>query len=381
MLDTYGSTRELRFLDKLKDVNWLLIALIAAIASIGFAMLYSVAGGTFEPRASRQMIIFGVGIAILMMVALIDLRVWMRLAYPAYAASLLLLVVVELFGKMGMGAERWIDLYVFQLQPSELMKITLILAMARYLHSLTLDEVSRPLTLIAPLALIGLPVILVLMQPNLGTATILGAVGASLLFVAGLSWKWILPALGAVAAAIPVGWQFLHDYQKQRIFTFLDPDRDPLGAGYNILQSKIAIGSGGVFGKGYMLGSQSQLNFLPEKHTDFIFTTLGEEFGLVGAVTLLLLYLCVLTIGMAIAYSSRSHFGRLLAFGVCVNFVLYILINVSMVMGVIPVVGIPLPLVSYGGTAMLTVLFGFGLLMCAHLHRNVDVPRHSGAFW
>ena len=381
MRDLVMSGREMRLLEKLGQLNWGLIVLIAAIAGVGFAMLYSVAGGSFDPWAERQIIRFAAGLVILVFVALIDIRVWMSFAYPAYAMSLLLLIGVAVAGQIGKGAERWIELGPLQLQPSELMKIALILALARYFHGLTIDEVSNWRKLVPPVLMIVLPAVLVLMQPNLGTATILLLVGALLMFLAGLSWKWILPAVAAVAAAVPVAWHYLHAYQKERIYTFLDPDRDPLGAGYNILQSKIALGSGGLFGKGFLAGTQSQLDFLPEKQTDFIFVMLGEEFGFVGGISLLLLYLIVLGYGTAIALQARSQFGRLVAMGVCINLTLYILINVAMVMGVIPVVGIPLPLVSYGGTAMMTVMFGFGLLMSVYIHRNVEIARHAGAFW
>lgn len=375
------SGREARLGDKLGEISWGFVALISLIAFIGVAVLYSVAGGNLDPWASRQLVRFAAGFIILVAVALIDIRIWMSLAYPAYAMSVVLLVLVEFFGETGGGAERWLNVGPVQVQPSELMKISLILALARYFHGLTLDEVSRVFFLVPPLALIGMPVVLVLLQPNLGTATILGLCGASLLFLAGLSWKWIVPAVGGALSAIPIAWQFLHDYQKERVYTFLDPDRDPLGAGYNILQAKIALGSGGIFGKGFLNGTQSHLNFLPEKQTDFIFTMLAEEFGLVGAGLLLALYLAVLAMGVSIALNARSQFARLLAMGICLNFLFYILINVSMVMGLIPVVGIPLPLVSYGGTAMLTVMLGFGLLMSVHVHRNVEIARSSNAFW
>jgi rod shape determining protein RodA len=290
----------------------------------------------------------------------------------------LLLVAVEAFGHVGLGAQRWIELGPVQIQPSELMKIALILALARYLHGLGVEDVSKPLRLFVPLAMIALPAALVLMQPNLGTATILIMDGASLLFLAGLSWWWILPTLGVVAAAVPIAWQFLHDYQKRRVLTFLNPQNDALGAGWNISQAEIAIGSGGITGKGFLQGTQSQLNFLPEKETDFIFTSIGEEFGLLGCIALLLLFATVIGYGVRIAMSSRSQFGRLVALGLTLNFFFYIMINGAMVMGLIPVVGIPMPLLSYGGTALLTVMFGFGILMSVHVHRLTEIPRHSG---
>jgi len=370
--------RSLSVQDKLLDFNWPLILAICVIACIGFAMLYSVAGGHFSPWASKQMLRFCVGLVLLTAAALVDIRVWMALAYPFYAICLLLLVAVEAFGHVGLGAQRWIELGPVQIQPSELMKIALILALARYLHGLCVEDVSKPLRLFVPLAMIALPAALVLMQPNLGTATILIMDGASLLFLAGLSWWWILPMLGLVAAAVPIAWQFLHDYQKRRVLTFLNPQNDALGAGWNISQAEIAIGSGGITGKGFLQGTQSQLNFLPEKETDFIFTSVGEEFGLLGCIALLLLFATVIGYGVRIAMSSRSQFGRLVALGLTLNFFFYIMINGAMVMGLIPVVGIPMPLLSYGGTALLTVMFGFGILMSVHVHRLTEIPRHSG---
>jgi len=377
--DSFGPMgRELRVMGKLRAMNWFLVALITVTSCIGFALLYSVAGGSFEPWADRQIVRFGIGMVLLLVVALIDIRIWFQLAYPIYGVSLLLLVAVEFFGRMGKGAERWIEIGPLQLQPSELMKIALILALSRFLHGILVEDVSRPTRLLGALVLIALPAGLVLMQPNLGTATILIAVGAGLLFLSGLSWKIIVPVIAIAVAAVPVGWEFvLKDYQKQRVYTFLDPDTDPLGSGYNTLQSKIALGSGGVFGKGFGEGTQSRLNFLPEKQTDFIFTVLGEEFGLFGLTFLMGLYLTILAQGVMIALDTRSQFGRLVAMGVCLNFLLYILINTSMSMGLIPVVGIPLPLVSYGGTALLTVLFGFGLLLSVQIHRGVDIPRSA----
>jgi rod shape determining protein RodA len=371
-----SAARDLRLGGKLRSLNWTVVILITVISGIGFGLLYSVAGGSFEPWAGRQIARFGVGIALLLAVALTHVRTWYRLAYPIYGVTLLLLVATELGGRMGKGAERWIEIGPLQLQPSELMKLALILALSRFLHGVLLDDVSRPSRLVPALLLILVPAGLVLMQPNLGTATILIAGGCGLIFLAGLSWKIIVPVIALGLAIIPVGWEFaLKDYQKQRVQTFLDPDSDPLGAGYNITQSKIAIGSGGVFGKGFGQGTQSRLNFLPEKQTDFIFTVLGEEFGLVGLMVLMTLYLALLSHGVRIALKARSQFGRLVAMGVCVNFLLYILINTSMSMGLIPVVGIPLPLVSYGGTALLTVLIGFGLLLSVQVHRNVEIPR------
>lgn len=374
-----AAKRTLSIADKLLEVNWGLVLLVTIIAAGGIAMLYSVAGGHFHPWALSQLSKFIVGLFILVIAATIDVRVWMSLAYPAYAVALLLLIAVDVAGHEGLGAQRWISLGPVDLQPSELMKVSLVLALARFLHGKSVEEVSKPLNLGIALAMIGIPALFVVIEPNLGTTLIIVADGCALLFLAGLSWYWIAPALAAVATAVPLAWRFvLHDYQKARVMTFLDPETDALGAGWNITQAKIAIGSGGLSGKGFLNGTQSRLNFLPEKQTDFIFTNFGEEFGFVGSVALLILFAVVLFYGVQIATSARSQFSRLLAMGITLNFFFYIMINGLMVMGLIPVVGIPMPLLSYGGTAMLTVMFGFGLLMSVHVHRQVEIPRHSG---
>ena len=287
----------------------------------------------------------------------------------------MLLAAVEAFGTVGMGAQRWIDLKVVQLQPSEVMKIALVMALARYFHGTSLEDIGRPTVLIIPLLMVAAPVLLILRQPDLGTAVMLVAGAVALFYLAGVRiWKFLL-VFGAALAALPFAWSMLHTYQKNRIMTFLDPERDPLGSGYHIMQSKIAIGSGGVSGKGFMNGTQSHLNFLPEKQTDFIFTMLAEEFGLIGGLILLALYGLVMIYGLVIALRARSQFGRLLAMGVTATFSPYVFINVAMVLGMIPVVGVPLPLISYGGTAMLTVMIGFGLLMNVHIHRDTRIGR------
>jgi len=365
--------------EKLLEINWGLVLLISVIACIGFAMLYSIAGSSFMPWSGPQIARFCVGLLLLIAAALVDVRRWMQLAYPLYAVAFVLILVTIAVGHSHVnGAQRWIMLGPLQLQPSELMKISLILALARYLHGSSVEDISKPHRLAIPLLMIGVPAALVLMEPNLGTAMILVADGCSLLFLAGLSWWWIIPAISGVIGAVPVAWHFLHDYQKRRVMTFLNPSTDSLGAGWNISQAEIALGSGGLAGKGFEHGSQSRLDFLPEKETDFIFTTLGEEFGFMGTIGLLILFSIVIGYGIRIAMQSRSQFGRLLSMGITLNFFFYIMINAAMVMGLIPVVGIPMPLLSYGGTAMLTVMFGFGLLMSVHVHRQVEIPRSGG---
>jgi rod shape determining protein RodA len=362
---------------KLVNVNWLLVALVTAIACVGFAMLYSAANGSWQPWAERQLLRYAVAALLMLAVAVVDIRLWLRAAYTFYALTFLLLIAVQVRGAIGMGAQRWIDLGLIQLQPSEFMKIALIMALARYFNSLTPEEVGQPTKLIVPALLVLVPALLVLKQPDLGTAMMLVVGGAAMFFLAGVRWWKFALVLAGAGAAGPVAWRFLRDYQKNRIYTFLDPESDPLGAGYHSLQSKIAIGSGGTFGKGFLEGTQSHLNFLPERQTDFIFTMLAEEFGLAGGLGLLALYSLVFVYGYAIAFRSRSHFGKLLAFGITTNIFLYVFINTAMVIGLIPVVGVPLPLISYGGTSMLTVMFGFGLLMSVYVHRDTRIGRHG----
>ncbi|WP_119300161.1 rod shape-determining protein RodA [Dongia deserti] len=378
-LHSVGSPPGLRLTQRIRQVPWSLIILITMVASIGFAMLYSAAGGDADRWMNKQVIRFAVGICVMITIGMVDLQRLAKIAYPLYGVAFILLVYVEFAGEVGMGAQRWIDLKFFQLQPSELMKISLCLVLARYFHSLSYEEIGRPWVLIMPTLLVVLPAGLVLKQPDLGTAGMLLMAGGAIFFVAGVRW-WkfaIVFALGIVGAVGAWNSGFLHDYQKARLLTFLDPSRDALGTGYHITQSKIALGSGGVWGKGLMQGSQAQLNFLPERHTDFIFTMLGEELGMVGGLLVLALYSLLVVYGLAIALRTRSHFGRLLAFGVTMNIFLYFFINTAMVMGLIPVVGIPLPLISYGGTALMTVMVGFGLLMSVYVHRDYRVGRRT----
>lgn len=374
----FGSS-ELSLRDKLIHMNWEMLVMVTLIAAVGFAMLYSAANGSFSPWASRQMVRFGVGVVLMLIVALIDIKFWLKVSYVLYGIGFLLLATVEVMGSVGMGAQRWLDLSVIQLQPSETMKIALVLALARYFHGLEAEDAGRLRYLVVPLILIAAPIALVLRQPDLGTAMVLAMVGVAMLWLAGARvWQFAVVG-GAALGAIPIAWQFLHGYQKQRILTFLSPESDPLGSGYHIMQSKIALGSGGMFGKGFLSGTQSHLNFLPEKQTDFIFTMLAEEFGLVGGTGLIALYALLIGYCIFIAFRCRSQFARLLAMGLVTNFFLYVFINIAMVMGLVPVVGVPLPLISHGGTAMLTVLIAFGLVMSCWLHRGTYINRRGAA--
>lgn len=375
----FGDTpaHHLPFAVKLRRIHWSFLLLLCAVAAIGAAMLYSAGGGSVQPWAVRHCARFAMGLALLIAASLTDVRLWLRYAYAFYALALVLLAAVEVAGSVGMGAQRWIDLGFIKLQPSELMKVALVLALARYFQGVGTEDIGRPLKLIVPLAMVGVPAALVLKQPDLGTAMMLLASSGVVFFAAGVRlWMFALVA-GAGLAAAPIAWQFLHDYQRQRVLTFIDPSTDPLGSGYHILQSKIALGSGGVFGKGFLQGSQSHLNFLPEKQTDFIFTMFAEEMGLVGAVALVILYALILAYCFTVALSARHQFGRLLVVGITMTFFLYVFINMAMVMGLIPVVGVPLPLISYGGTAAVTIMIGFGLIMSVQVHRDVIIGRHG----
>lgn len=368
------------FTDKLSNISWPLVVLLTAIAAVGFAMLYSAGSGNAEPWAMRHVVRFSVTLVIMLFLAMMDLRFWFHQAYTIYAVVLVLLAAVDLIGMIGMGAQRWLDFGVFIIQPSELMKLAAILVLARYFHTLPLEELrNRPLSLAVPLVLVLVPVALVIKQPDLGTAIMILFGSAAMMFLAGVRWWKFVAVMIAGLGMLPLAWQFLHDYQKDRVLTFLDPERDPLGRGYHILQSKIALGAGGVFGKGYLQGSQSHLNFLPEKQTDFVFTMLGEEMGLIGGLGLIFLYALVIGYGYSIALRCRHHFGRLLALGVSTTFFLYMFVNMAMVTGLIPVVGVPLPLVSYGGTAMLTVMLGFGLVLSVGIHKDIYIGRRGDA--
>ena len=359
---------------KLLQINWMFVLLTSLTASVGFLMLYSASNGSMNPWATRQIIRFFIGLTLMLTVAVVDIRVWLKYAYVIYLIAIGLLLVVEFGGIIGMGAQRWINFGIFNLQPSEIMKVAIILAIARYFYARRLEYVNSFIHISMPLVLIIFPALLILRQPDLGTTILLVATGLTMLFLVGVKlWFFAVGLVLSIIACYPI-WNFvLLDYQKSRLLTFFDPGRDPLGAGYHILQSKIALGSGGIFGKGFLKGSQSHLSFLPEKHTDFIFTMLAEELGLIGGLALIFLYLLMLIYAFAISVRCRNHFGRLICMGVSISFFLNIFVNISMVMGILPIVGMPLPLISYGGSAMMTLMFSFGLLLCAFVHRDTPI--------
>jgi rod shape determining protein RodA len=358
-------------LQKFWRIPWLFVLLLSAVAAVGYVALYSAGNGP-EAYAAKHALRFGFGLVLMLSIAVVDIRVIARLAWAGYALGVLLLVLVLLHGNVGKGAQRWIDIGPLQLQPSELMKIMLALGLAAWFQRASWERVGNPLFLVPPAVMVLVPVGLILKQPNLGTGLITAMIGGAVFFAAGVRlWKFAV-ILAAVGTAAPIAYDHLRDYQKARITTFLDPESDPLGAGYNIIQSKIALGSGGMWGKGFLQGTQGHLNFLPEKQTDFIFTMIAEEFGLVGALGTLGLLSLVVVFCYLVAFRCRHQFGRLLAVGLGTNIFLYVFVNIAMVTGSIPVGGVPLPLISHGGSAMLTTMLGFGLLISVHVHRDAE---------
>jgi rod shape determining protein RodA len=358
---------------KLWRVPWLFVLLLAGVAAIGYVALWTAGSGNPDAYAQKHALRFGFCLVIMLSIAFIDIRLILRFAWVGYAVALALLVLVLFHGNIGKGAQRWLDIGPVQLQPSEFMKIMLALGLAAWFHRASWERMGNPLFLIPPALMVLVPVGLILKQPNLGTALITAMIGAAVFWAAGMRWWKFALMAGAAAIAAPIAYENLRDYQRARITTFLDPESDPLGAGYNIIQSKIALGSGGLWGKGFLQGTQGHLNFLPEKQTDFIFTLIAEEFGFTGAIATMFMLLAVIVFCYIVAFRSRHQFGRLLAIGLGTNFFLYVFVNVAMVTGAIPVGGVPLPLISHGGSAMLTVMIGFGLLLSAYVHRDAEL--------
>jgi rod shape determining protein RodA len=370
-----------RVTEKLTRLNWAIITTLCGIACIGVIMHFSVADGSWAGMPLAHATRFGLALVLMVGLAVVDVRVWLAVAYPLYALALILLIGVELIGVTRMGAQRWLDIGPITLQPSEIMKIAIVLALARYYQHMDARYAGSPLGILPPLLMIAAPTALVMHQPDLGTSLLVAGSGLGVMFLAGLRWRYIIGFLViAVPGAVYAYFNILHQYQRDRINVFLNPEADPLGTGYHVTQSKIAIGNAGIFGHGYLQGPQSQLDFLPEKHTDFIFTMIVEEFGLVGAGVVLTLFAMLMGLTMAVAQSSRSMFGRLAASGVAITLALYVFINASMVIGLIPVVGIPMPLLSFGGTAMLTVMIGMAIVLSVHLHRDTNISSR-GLLW
>lgn len=367
--------RAKRYLRKLSDIHWPIFWVMVALTLLGLAMQYSAAGGNVHVFVIPQLSKLCVGLVAAAILVMMPTGQLMRLAYPIYGACVVLLIIVETLGVLGGGAQRWIAIGGFTLQPSEFAKLGVVLALARYFHGVNIEGRRHLSLLLTPAILVAVPAGLVLMQPNLGTATIIALIAYAMCFMAGIRWYYFAATITGALVSIPVIFELLHPYQKQRVMTFLNPESDPLGSGYNIIQSKIAIGSGGFWGKGLVGGSQGQLDFLPEKQTDFIFTMLGEELGFFGALILLALYACVLTFSMMLAVRCRHVFGRMVASGVATLLFVHIFINMAMVMGMVPVVGVPLPFLSYGGSFLMAILIACGLLMHVYVNREINLPR------
>lgn len=369
-----SDNHDLQVLAKIQRLPLMYLLVSTLICCVGFTLLYSAARGDIQTWAMPQMIRFGIGLIITLIIAIVHIRVWYMLSYLAYLMGIGFLIMVMAIGvEGGLGAQRWINIGGFQFQPSEMMKIFIVMALARYYHALHIQQVSKITTMIVPGILIGVAALLILKQPNLGTAAITAMLSGIILFLAGINWKYFAIAGIAVACMLPIGWHYMHDYQKKRVETFLDPTQDPLGSGYNIIQSQIAIGSGGFAGKGLMQGSQSQLNFVPEKQTDFIFAVLSEEFGFLGCMSILAMYAALIIMGTRIAMQSASTYGRLLAAGITSVIFLHVFINCGMVIGIMPVVGVPLPLLSYGGSSLLSMQIGLGLVMNVLIHKDEPI--------
>lgn len=374
-MSSFNHTENPRFFQKLALMNWGLIGMIGMIGMIGFMALYSAGGGHVKPYADKHAIRFALGFMILLATALTSIRFWRQMAWPLYALSVLMLIYVDIRGHIGMGAQRWVDLGFIRLQPSEFMKPALVMALAAFFEKRDAHLISRPSTVFLAAMVILFPVAVVASQPDLGTSMTLMLAGTSVMILAGVSWWYFLAGGVSAAALIPIGWHFMREYQRNRVRIFMNPDLDPLGTGYHITQSKIAMGSGGLTGKGFLEGTQAKLNFLPEKQTDFIFTLWTEEWGMIGGLFLLGLFMLTFLYGMFIAVSCRQNFSRMMAMGLTMNIAIYVFINSAMVMGLLPVVGIPMPLVSHGGTAMLSVLFCYGLILSASIHRDVKMRQ------
>ena len=375
MYNFESSRSELNILSRLRSINFVFLFLVTLIFLFGVLSLYSVSGGEFNSWPIKHVQRFILGLIVFFIICSFDIKFFFIFAYPIFFLSLLFLIVVPFLGTEMYGATRWIKIAGISLQPSEFIKFTLILALAKYFHSTAGDSTSFIKTLILPLIIILIPVIIVATQPDLGTAVIIFIGGVSIFWIVGLSYKYFISGGVVLIFSIPVLWQYLKDYQKERVFTFFNPERDPLGNGYHIMQSKIALGSGGISGKGYMEGTQSHLNFLPEMHTDFIFTMFGEEFGFLGVLVLICLYAGLIFLSIKMGLESRSYFGRYLSLGISTVFFIYIFVNISMVTGLLPVVGVPLPLVSYGGSSMLAVMGAFGLVMNCYIHQKTILPK------
>ena len=361
---------ELTFFQKVKNLDYILLFCLLLLAILSSIMMYSTDGGEILYHTKSHFIKLIVFFSLMLIISFFNIRIWHSTSYFIYLLLVILLVWVSVYGIKVSGSQRWIDLYFIVLQPSELMKIGLILCLAKYYHRLKIDDVNSMTSISIALSIIVIPIILVLTQPDLGTSILIALSGLIILWLGGVKVKYFLVSSLTFLISLPFIISFLKPYQKLRVLTFLDPDRDPLGAGYHIIQSKIAIGSGGLGGKGFLKGTQSYLDFLPEKHTDFIFTLFSEEFGFIGSIALLLLYIIIIIRIIRIGAISRSNFAKLFCFGFAFAIFIYIVVNLSMVLGLLPIVGSPLPIMSYGGSSMLATMIGFGIVLSAKINHK-----------
>ena len=365
------------FFDKVREINLALVCLLVITFFFGLLSLYSVADANFDPWARNHLIRFIVSSVLFLVICLIDIKIILKLAYPLFFLNIFALVLIIFIGTETYGATRWIRIAGISLQPSEFIKVSLILCLAKYYHTIPIIEASKISRMIIPAIITLIPIALVIVQPDLGTAIIILIGAGSIFWIVGVNYKYFISIFLLFCASIPVGWQYLHNYQKERVFTFFNPERDPLGNGYHIMQSKIALGSGGFSGKGFLEGTQSHLDFLPEMHTDFIFTMYGEEFGFIGTFLLLIIYLSIILVSFNLAVKSRSSFGKYVSCGLIFLFFSHVFINIGMVMGLLPVVGVPLPLISYGGSSMLATMVGFGLIMNCYINRDIILAKEG----
>lgn len=366
------------FSEKLSRFSVALFIPMCLVLAISIVVLYSAGGGAWQPFALSQLVKILLGFVVFFFAAFSNIKTWIKSAYMIYAIALIMIILVTFVGHTGMGAQRWLNLGIIHIQPSEFIKIALVLALARYFAWMNSIELSQLKNYIVPVLMLLIPFGLIVAQPDLGTALSLGMITMGVFYIVGAQKKWfiIIVILGLMSA--PVVWYGgLHDYQRDRIITFIDPDHDARGAGYQINQAKIAFGSGGIMGKGYLNGSQSQQSFLPEKQTDFIFTMLGEELGFFGAFILLAIYTWIILVLFWCAKMCRNRFGQLICFGFMLNFFIYYFINISMVLGLMPTVGVPLPLMSFGGSSLLSLMFGFGLAQNAHIHKDQQLSARG----
>ncbi len=368
ILSTSLNSTSYSFIDKLKAVDYFLIIIVAIIGSMSVFSIYSTESGNFSFYTKNHLTRFLVFFSMFLVLSFVRVSFWYRQAYIFYILGILLLLLVIFFGISASGSKRWINLFIMNLQPSELMKIAIIVCFARYYHRIQSSDIQSYKYLLQPIILLLIPCYLVITQPDLGTAILIAGSGLAIIWLAGLNLKYFIYSGLILLVSLPFVISFLKPYQKSRILTFFNPDRDPLGAGYQIIQSKIAIGSGGLLGKGFLQGTQSYLEFLPEKHTDFIFTLFSEEFGFVGSMVLILLYSLLIYRIIMIGFSSRSFFAKLYCFGFASGLFLYIFVNIAMVIGLLPIVGAPLPIMSYGGSSMLSIMLGLSIVMSCKIY-------------